>query len=416
MTENLGAARSPDTFGVFKDHETNWVFKRTLEQMSEKAAEIGECLYVASQIDETDLESWIREWASLAQRVEALAHESLEKGNQISAREGFLRASNYYRTAEYGTPPSHPRHFELWDKSVKAFNQVGKLFDPPIQRINIDFEGHTLPGYFLRPDNSDTPRPTIIGIGGNDSSGEEMVIDMGFGAVRRGYNFFTFEYPGHRGAVHLDPTCIKRPDMEVPFKVAIDFLETLPGVDDRIALGGFSFGGYVASRVGCYEPRIKALIPDSPVIDLPEVNLVIWAPILKSVPKDQLHAVVRQQLKKSPLQEALHDYSMWTFGQPDMVVPEWIETGVGDAYNIRNQLKNITCPTLALVSKDEGEVLVRQAHQFYEGIASETKEIHVFTKEYDGSNDHCQLDNFARAHQVTFDWLNKVFDYQYPTN
>ena len=146
--KNVGAARSPDGLGIFKDHETDWVLKRTLEMMSEKAAEIGECLYAAGRIDERKTESWISEWAALAGRVEAQAKGSLQAGNLASARDSFLRASNYYRTAEYGTPPGHPRFHELWQKSVDCFQQACPLFDPPVQTLSIPFEGFLLPGYF----------------------------------------------------------------------------------------------------------------------------------------------------------------------------------------------------------------------------------------------------------------------------
>ena len=79
--KEIGAARSPHGFGVFKNHETDWVFKRNLEMMSERGAEIGECLYAASRIDEDDGESWISEWANLAERVEKQAQNSLFVGN-----------------------------------------------------------------------------------------------------------------------------------------------------------------------------------------------------------------------------------------------------------------------------------------------------------------------------------------------
>lgn len=57
--------------------------------------------------------------------------------------------------------------------------------------------------------------------------------------------------------------------------------------------------------------------------------------------------------------------------------------------------------------------MVRQAQEFFEGVSSEVKKLHIFTLAADGSNDHCQLDNFARAHQVAFDWLDEVFSYRY---
>jgi pimeloyl-ACP methyl ester carboxylesterase len=408
----LGAARSDNTFGVFKDGETDWVFKRTLEMMSEKAAEIGECLHVARCIDENDGESWVREWAALAERVEAQGDESLAQGARISARESYLRASNYYRTAEYGCGPTHPRFHELWAKSVETFHKTCPLFDPPVQIVEVPFEGYRLPGYFWRPDNSGTPRPTIVCVGGSDSSGEEIFFVTGPGAVRRGYNYFTFEYPGHRGAVHLYPDCIKRPDYEVPFKAAFDFLETLPGVDERIALAGFSMGGYVVARVAIYEPRVRAVIPDSPILDLGEIMSTAFLPQVRRIPAPLRESVMSRAISRSPLKQSVLAYGLWTWGAAGMSLIEWMESGQAARLNIRDTFHRITCPALALVGEGEGAVMLRQAQEFYEGIASEVKRLHIFSLAADGSNDHCQLDNFARAHQVAFDWLNEVFEYQ----
>ncbi len=406
--KGLGAARSPHGLGVFKDHETDWVFKRTLEQMSEKAAEIGECLYAASQITESDGESWIAAWAKLGDQVLAHAQDSLSNNHIISARDGFLRASNYYRTAEYGCPPAHARFHELWQKSVDAFQAACPLFDPPIQIVKIPFEGRYLPGYFWRPADGPAKRPTMISVGGNDSSGEEMFIVTGFGAVRRGFNYFTFEYPGHRGVVHLFPDCVKRPDYEVPFKAAIDFLEKLPGVDERIALGGFSYGGYVSARVACFEKRIQAVIPDSPVIDIPTLVLTgFLGPLIKGVPPKLLDKTVAYRLRKSPITKALLDYSAWTWGAKSL--SEEFALDSFQRHVIREEIRAITCPALALVGKDEGEEMVRQAQFFHDHISSKNKRLHTFTREVDGSNDHCQLDNFSRAHQVAYDWLDEVF-------
>lgn len=404
----FSAARSPDGLGIFKDHETDWVLKRTWEQMGEKAAETGECLFAASKIDEYDGESWISVWADLADRVFAQAEDSLQHQHPVSAREGFLRASNYYRTAEYGCPPWHPRFHDLWQKSVKAFQSACPLFDPPIQIIQIPFEKWSLPGYFWRPANDHKKRPTLVSVGGNDSSGEEMVITTGFGAVRRGYNYFTFEYPGHRGTVHLYPDCVKRPDYEVPFKTALDYLEKLPGIDERIALGGFSYGGYVSARVACFEKRVQAVLPDSPIVDIPALVLNgFLGSLIKGVSPDVLDRVVARRLRKSPLTKALVDYSTWTWGVNSLSEEFALDSFRGHV--IREEIQAIECPALALVGKDEGEEMVNQAQFFFDHISSKNKHLHVFSRERDGSNDHCQLDNFSRAHQVVFDWLDGIF-------
>lgn len=409
--KQLGVARSPHGFNLFKDHETNWVFKRTLEQMSEKAAEIGECLYAASQIQEIDIDSWIKAWESLGENVLAHALESLENGHKISAREGFLRASNYFRTAEYGCPPDHECFHQLWSKSVKAFQKACPLFNPPIQILQIPFEGKLLPGYFWQPNGGKRSRPTMVSLGGNDSSGEEIFIDTGFGAVRRGYNYFTFEYPGHRGTVHLYPDCVKRPDYEVPFKAVLDFLESLPNVDERIALGGFSYGGYVAARIACYEKRVQAVIPDSPIIDLPTLVLSgMLGSLIKDVPPALMDKVIAHRLRKSPITKTLLDYSAWTWGAKSL--SEEFELDSFKRHIISDDIRSITCPALALVSQDEGGEMLRQANFFFDNISSKKKNLHIFTREQDGSNDHCQLDNFARAHQIAYDWLDELFNHK----
>lgn len=410
-------SRSPDVgFGIFKEDEADWVFNRTLEFMMEKGAEIGECVYVARRIDQKNLDSWINEWAELAARVEALAQASLAERHKVSARESFLRASNYYRTAEYGAPPYHSRFDELWKKSVKCFHEVCKLFDPPIELINVEFEGKRLPGYFWRPDQTNKKRPTLIVAGGNDSSLEELIYWVGMAANRRGYNFFAFEHPGHRGAIHLYPDCIKRPDYEVPYKAAIDYLETLQGVDERIIMTGYSFGGYTTCRVAAFEKRIKAIAPNPPIYHEPMLA-THYQGIWTKIPDFLIEIILKLTIPRSPLTFAFGEYTLRTFGVKKSILEkgvwkEWLKLG-SMGFTVRDDLHRITCPALLLVGDREGERWNKQAKNFYNMISSKKKKLHVFNMEKDGSNDHCQLDNRSRGNQVLFDWLDEVFDYRY---
>ena len=65
------------------------------------AADIGEVIYICSQIPGGDEVSWFRERNAAAERAITNARMSLTRSNKIGAREAFLRASNYYRTAEF---------------------------------------------------------------------------------------------------------------------------------------------------------------------------------------------------------------------------------------------------------------------------------------------------------------------------
>lgn len=423
MSKKMITAGRSTAFGLFKDKETDWTFRRSLEFMGEKAAEIGECLYVARRIDETDGESWINEWRDLAARMELMGDESLAKRHVVSARECFLRASNYYRTAEYGTSPSNPRFEEIWTRSVQSFNKAAALFSPPIQVVDVCFENKILPGYFWRPEDDGMKRPTLIAAGGNDSSLEEVMWWVGMAAVRRGYNFFTFDHPGHRGAVHRYKDCIKQADYELPYRIAIDVLETLPGVDERLAMTGYSFGGYVTCRVAAYEKRLQAIAPNSPIIDVLEASVAFSGNILYTVKKlpplalNLLSKLMVKKLSKTPVLLAFKQYTDWTSGMyPTEMEPiEKLDSAIDflEPFTVKEHLGDITAAVLALVSDGDGEELIRQAEQFIACVSSPIKKLHHFTMSEDGTDDHCQLDNRSRGAQVMFDFFDEIFDYHY---
>ena len=73
---------------------------RTIDETYYKSADIGECLSTAYRIKEGDFESWHMEWLKIANRVHEYEEDCLTKGHKVSAREAYLRASNYYRVAD----------------------------------------------------------------------------------------------------------------------------------------------------------------------------------------------------------------------------------------------------------------------------------------------------------------------------
>ncbi|MCG8353596.1 MAG: alpha/beta fold hydrolase [Chloroflexales bacterium] len=404
-------ARTSNNLGTFKDAEMDWFFKRTLEYANSGGADIGDCLSVVDKIDERNLETWIDAWEALGRRVETEAETSLKGGHIISARDAYLRASNYYRAAEYAALPTHPKFHDLWKRSRDCFHKACPLFEPAIQILDVPFEGKRLPAYFWSPDDSGEKRPTMFSVGGNDSSGEEVWYWSAQAAVDRGYNFFTFEFPGHRGTVHLYPDCVKRYDMEAPFSAAFDVLEKLPGVDERIALAGHSFGGYVVSRVAIYEKRVKALIPSTPLT----YPLGAQKEMLEKtmLPRGILAWLTEQKLRRSPLAKSMLLLAMWNSGNGH----EYSARAMIDAvfeqeaskWDLRDKMHQITCPTLALAGENEGKLLIDQTREFYEKISSSKKDLYIFTLQEDGSDDHCQLDNRTVANRVIFDWLDDLF-------
>jgi dipeptidyl aminopeptidase/acylaminoacyl peptidase len=407
-------ARSPLDLKVFKNYpyESDWKFRQAFSMMTEQGADTGELLFIANQIDEKSRDSWINTWAQWGKKLEELGEDCLQYGHKISARQAFVKAWNYYSNAEYGSIPSEPRFQDYWKKSMECMHKAAPLYYGKLEPIQIPFEGSYLPGYFWRPDNSGKKRPTLICVGGNESNGEQILLTSGPAAIARGYNYFTFEYPGHRGAVHTNPKFIKRPDQQVPFKAAIDFLEKQDGVDERIALTGMSWGGYVTTKVAAYEKRIKAVIPNSPLLDWWAVGDAFLSQIIDKVPKFLLNRLMKNKLKKTPIKESMTKYGWWALGwdHENYKITDWYDKDLAKKMKISNEeLENITCPALGLVGEYEGDIMIKQAKRFVEKISSKKKDLYIFTLEKDGTADHCQIDNRTKGNQVMFDWLDDLF-------
>ncbi len=369
-------------------------------------SEIGEVLTTAKQIREGDFESWYVAWQRTAARVEALAAQALHEGHRLSAGQAFLRASNYYRTAEFFLAPDDPRRMATFDKSRTTFWQFLELSGLCVERVRIPYEGTTLPGYFYRVDDSRTSRRTLLSLGGFDSTGEELYFFAAAPALQRGYNVLTFEGPGQGEPLRVGqlPT---RPDYEVPVRAAVDYLWTRPEVDrERIALMGSSMGGYYAPRAAAFEPRVKALISHGVFFDW-------WATQVKTKPAlgflvskwkspRGVQAVLNMAMRfNSELRWSVKN-AMWVLGvqNPVEMIREIQRYSLKDAAGLIRQ------PTLILHGEKDHFIPQEQVHLLCAALKA-PKTLRVFTEE-EGAEEHCQIGNMTLLHQVLFDWLDET--------
>ena len=156
-----------------------------------------------SKIRVGDAASWYNAWSSYADRLYDLAVKSHAAGHRVSARNAFLRASNYYRTAYIFmfALPIDPRVIEAYEKQTDSFQKAAALFEQPIEVLKIPYQNTTLPGYFIKPDGSNTARKTFLCTGGYDGTCEELFFSTAGGALERGYNVLIFDGPGQGGAL-----------------------------------------------------------------------------------------------------------------------------------------------------------------------------------------------------------------------
>ena len=94
---------------------------------------------------------------------------------------------------------------------MDCYKAAAGLFDPPIEPVEIPYEGKTLPGYLHRVDGSARKRPLLILNTGFDGSAEEMHWSGARAAVERGYTVLVFDGPGQFGPLHRDGLAF-RPD------------------------------------------------------------------------------------------------------------------------------------------------------------------------------------------------------------
>jgi len=396
---------------VFKDPSFSYELLRVLGYAASGGADIGECLSTASRIQEGDFESWYTEWSKTAERVEALAAASLARGSHQSACEAYLRASSYYRSAEFylHTTPGDERGLPTWEKSRSCFRQALKLLAYPCEEVEIPYEGTTLPGYFYRVDPSPTPRPTLIVHGGYDSTGEELYFMHAFAALQRGYNCLTFEGPGQGSVIRLQHVPF-RPDWEAVVAPVVDYLGTQPSVDpDHLALLGVSFGGYLAPRAAAYEHRLTACIAVDGLYSFSE-SIQRYFPRSFAEPSQTQEqdlealslAAAEALMQRSITLRWAITQGLWTFGVPSV----YAYMKLTSAYTMEGIAGQITCPTL-ICDGEHDQFFAGQAKKLYDALTC-TKSYHLFSEE-EGAGEHCQAGAILRLNQEVFEWLDEVF-------
>ena len=392
---------------LFDDESFSFETLRAAGFANYGGADLGEILTTAQAIPEGDEVAWHREWKATAERVDALGRASLAAGRRVSAREALLRASNYFRTAEFyrrDDPKNDPEVTELSARSRDAFVAAAGLFDFGFEPIEIPYEGTTLPGYLYTVDNS--PRPTIVYNSGYDSTLEESYFAIGAAALARGYNVLAFDGPG-QGAALRKQGLVFRPDWEAVITPVLDFALTRPEIaPDRIALFGYSLGGYLVARAAAFDQRPAAVILDDGIYDF-------YAAIKNSVPpflaqwiedgRDDAALPVMAMLRSfnTQIRWAMRN-GVWAMGvDSDAALAREFRR-----YTLDGIADQITSATLVLDAEND---------QFFKGQPAGVAEAltkapttYVALREAEGAGEHCHMGAMSRANQVIFDWLDET--------
>ena len=399
MAKRQGRGSTKNAF--FKDKEMNFTVLRALMGVHNGSATLGECLRVVQNTKNGDYESFAREWHSMASlnTERAIAAEASEDLSR--ARDNYLRASTYYRSAMIALNPIDVRHKAYWKLSVEAFEKAGALLDCPMEAVPVQLGDKTLPCYFI-PASTDKACPVIFLVTGGEGSSSEMYAWVGAYALANGYSVFLCEGPGNFAAMYTSGQTMTF-NSEVPIGSALDILFERQDVDtEHIAMLGISFGGYLVARASIFDKRITALIPNSPLTNIREMLVSVLPSLIFKIP-DWLFVLIKRRLMSYSDRASL-DLLLWEGGVS--TIKEGLE--MLKRYTIEGLEGRIACPTLALAAEGEGREFDRQAKDFMRKIGSKDKQLRIFTNE-EGAGSHCQVDNPRLMNEVVIVWLNKLW-------
>jgi pimeloyl-ACP methyl ester carboxylesterase len=396
---------------LFEDPDFESWGKRALFHASFRGAEFGEVLATAAAITEGDKDSWKRAWTTTAERALAGAEESAAAGHLTSASDAFNRAANYFRTATpflYGAPVCDALR-ELSGRSNAAFGRAMELGAFPAERLEIPFGEETLPGWLIRADSQET-RPLLICTNGYDSLLGEMWFAYGLAAVRRGYHALLFDGPG-QGAALMDSGQFLRPDWETVVTAVIDHALSRAGIEEKkIALEGWSLGGYLALRAASGEPRIKAVIADPGLRALLEPMAGALESLglsseqvsnLDQVDDETLDPIVAKALQAPGMSWSLQQRGPMVHGTDSAA--SYLRSL--PPFTLAGRVSSVECPVFLTAA--DSDPLSGTAGSLYDELQGPKRLTHFTDAEAAGG--HCEAQLRNRFQQLSFDWLDEVF-------
>ena len=376
-------------------------------------ADFGEVAVIADIVGSGDDTAFHDAWFAAAERLVAEANAALSKGRQGAAADLYLRASCFYATSYhtlYGEPVD-PRLLAAQQKQVDCFDKGMALRNPAVSPVEIAFEATSLPAYFLpAATHPSEVRPLLIVCNGYDATITDEYYACAVAASRRGYHCIMFDGPG-QGSALIRQNLRLRPDWETVVKAVVDFAITLPLVDpERIALSGWSLGGYLAPRAASGEHRLAACIADPGQWAMPNSFRGFAMRLGASTEEaDNLGDISQSVLDRAwetitadpILRWSIVQRGFWVHGVDNL--RDYFRSA--EQFTMKGRADLIRCPTLLTAAEDDP--LAKDTQYLFEQLQC-PKTLIRFTRQ-EGAGDHCEMGNRTLLNRRVLDWLDDTF-------
>jgi dienelactone hydrolase len=325
---------------------------------------------------------WMEEWLREADRVAKVGDEADAAGNTMTAGNQYMRAGNYYYSAERFVPPGEEK-LAIYSKALRCYQGAMARLHPDIERVEVPYEGKSLPAWFVKGRGLGQ-RPTVVLFDGMDNAKEMSVIFAGLDLAKRGINVLAIDGPGQSEPLRLR-NIPSRHDYEAAGIPAYDYVASRPEVDaKRVAVMGYSFGGYHAPRICAFDKRYAACVCFG------AMHWNVYDFVVGHAPADP------RQTSGSTFQ------FRWVVGAPDNATAlEWAKK-----FTLEGVAEKVQCPILILHGESDRVVPLAEAKKLYERVGSKNKTLKIFT-EAEGGAEHCQVDNRQLGVDFIGDWLLK---------
>ena len=317
-----------------------------------------------------------REFTRVATKREAMAKKAEEKGHPVTARDNYYAAAICYGMAQWAYhEDDHEENIYLGKKKIACYGEFMKNAPHPIERVEIPFEGSSLPGYLHLPLKRDEKAACVLSIDGMDNFKEAMHPLYGDKLLERGIAVLSLDGPGQGECLIRKIRCTTD-NFPRAGEAAMDWLIERPEIDaDKIGVSGTSMGSFWVTQIVAHDRRFKA------------------AAVMLSCHEPGMDTIFN---KAAP---TFKERYMWMAGYDD----EDEFDRFAQKLTLEGLGSRIKCPFLVVAAGDDELSPIQNSYNLYEEIKA-PKKIVVFEGERHG------ISYTVDVQTIVADWIKDSLD------